>query len=110
MRHSLWILIAFWFVAPADGADHSQQVKELVAPLIESENIVGRVVGVLDDGEQEIYSFGEIHRGTGDKPDADTVYEIGSITKAFTGTLFADMIVASPIRSSMPLADFVHTW
>jgi CubicO group peptidase (beta-lactamase class C family) len=107
MRRYLALFTALLLVGTAGGADHAQQVKALVTPLIESENIVGCVVGVLDNGEQEIYSFGEIHRGKGDKPNADTMYEIGSITKAFTGTLFADMIDRGLIKLDAPLQDFV---
>ena len=91
----------------AHRADHSVEVKRLVETLVESGTIVGCVVGITDNGEQEIHGFGEIHRGAGDKPNGDTVYEIGSITKAFTGTLLGDMVVRDLIELDTPLQDFL---
>ena len=87
-------------------ADHSQEVEQLVKPLLESKAIVGCVVGVIDNGQQEVYGYGEIHRGAGDKPDGHTVYEIGSITKAFTGTLLGDMVNRGVVKLDAPLQDF----
>jgi CubicO group peptidase (beta-lactamase class C family) len=90
-------------------ADHSAQVKRLVEPLVESGTIVGCVVGITDNGKQETYGFGEIHRGQADKPNGDTIYEIGSITKAFTGTLLGDLVVRGLIDLDAPLQDFLPT-
>src|SRR6187399_2595727 len=94
----VWIMcryilaLAFTLIATHAQADHAQQVKALVEPLVKSKSIVGCVVGVIDNGKTEVYGFGETHRGESDKPNGDTVYEIGSITKAFTGTLLGDMV------------------
>ena len=76
-------------------------------PLIESKSIVGCVVGVIDDGKQEVLGYGEIHHGAGDKPDGDTIYEIGSMTKAFTGTLLGDMVNRGIVKLDAPLQDFM---
>ena len=51
--------------------------------------------------------YGEIHHGAGDKPDGNTVYEIGSITKAFTGTLLGDMVSRGIVKLDAPLQDFM---
>jgi CubicO group peptidase (beta-lactamase class C family) len=48
---------------------------------------VGAIVGVIKDGQTYVWSFGEKVLGSGQAPDADTFFEIGSITKTFTGTL-----------------------
>ena len=56
---------------------------------------------------QEVHGYGEIHRGKGDKPDGDTIYEIGSITKAFTGTLLGDMVNRGEVKLDAPLQDFM---
>ena len=103
-----WLLMAVLMSAPCQAfAHHSQEVERLVKPLLDSKSIVGCVVGITDNGKQEIYSFGEIHRGQGDKPDGNTIYEIGSITKAFTGTLLGDMVVRKMIDLDAPLQDFL---
>ena len=84
-----------------------RQVDRLAKPLVDGKAMVGCVVGVLDQGKQEVYGYGEIHRGAGDKPDGDTVYEIGSITKAFTGTLLGDMVNRGLIKLDTPLQEFL---
>jgi len=98
------------------SADHAAEVKKLVTPLVDAKDIVGCVVGVLDNGNQEIYGFGETHRGQGDAPNGDTIYEIGSITKAFTGTLLGDMVndgkikLDAPLQDSMPPGVMLHQY
>jgi CubicO group peptidase (beta-lactamase class C family) len=106
MKSFFWAL-SFVFLCTHARADHAADVKRLVEPLIESKEMVGCVVGILDNGKQEVYGFGEVHRGKGDKPKGDTVYEIGSITKAFTGTLLADAVNRGDIALDAPLQDFM---
>ena len=89
-------------------ADHRDQIDALVRPLIEAESLVGCVVGVLEDGRKDVYSYGRIRRDNDERPDGRTIYEIGSITKAFTGMLLADMVerrivaLDAPIKEVLP--------
>lgn len=54
-------------------------------------------VGLLDNGEQSQWFFGTVEPG-GAKPTADTVYEIGSTTRCFTGLLLAEAVYAGKLR------------
>lgn len=63
-------------------ADASALVAEGLAP--------GLVIGVVRGDETCIRAFGEVALGSGKAPDAETVYEIGSVSKVFTGVLLAD--------------------
>src|SRR4051812_19644476 len=72
--------------------DNREIVEQSVDPLLKSDAIVGCVVGIFDHDKTDVRGYGEIHRGAGDKPTGNTIYEIGSMTKAFTGTLLADMV------------------
>jgi CubicO group peptidase (beta-lactamase class C family) len=54
-------------------------------------------VGLLDNGEQSQWLFGTIEPG-GAAPTADTVYELGSTTRCFTGLLLAEALYAGRIR------------
>jgi len=64
----------------------------------------GLVIGVLDHGQRRIFAYGTA------KP--DSIFEIGSITKTFTGLILAQMVVQNevtldePIRTLLP-AGFV---
>jgi D-alanyl-D-alanine-carboxypeptidase/D-alanyl-D-alanine-endopeptidase len=101
------IAIACVLCSSAAHADQADDIGKLAAPLIDSQSMVGCVVGVLENGQTKIYSFGEVHRGKGDKPDGDTLYEIGSLTKAFTGTLLGDMVNRDIVKLDTPLQDLL---
>jgi len=53
-------------------------------------NVPGLVIGAVRNGEMVIHGVGEAADG-GDAPDGDTVLRIGSITKAFTGQVLAQL-------------------
>ena len=99
--------IALMLACSLAFADHSVEVERLTKPLVDSKTMVGCVVGVFDNGQQEVYGYGEIHRGAGDRPGGDTVYEIGSMTKAFTGTLLGDLVNRGLVKLDAPLQDFL---
>lgn len=50
---------------------------------------VGLSIGVLKDGRTYTYNYGEVEKGKGRPPTPHTLFEIGSVTKTFTGVLLA---------------------
>ncbi|WP_103030155.1 serine hydrolase domain-containing protein, partial [Salinibacter altiplanensis] len=63
----------------------------------------GVVIGLLHDDRTSVHSFGAAD-STGSAPTARTLFEIGSVTKTFTGLLLADAIARSPVDPSTPVA------
>ncbi len=95
---------------PAPGADPGSrdvippaQLASLVRPAIEGEWCVGVVIGLVDGDEVQVAGFGSIEQGVQRKPNGDTVFEIGSVTKVFTALLLADAVG----RGEVELADAV---
>lgn len=84
-----------------------QQIDPLVAPFIDNGVVVGMTVGVLKEGEQTVAGYGNLSPSDERTPDGDTIYEIGSITKVFTGLLLADAVVQGHVTLNTPINDLL---
>ena len=99
----LFSLISWFSPSSAPALDLRDKIDPLAAPLIEDGHVVGLVVGVFRNGETQILAYGETKKGSGEKPTGKTVYEIGSVTKAITGILLADMVRRGELKLDAPL-------
>ena len=81
--------------------------KILVERVGTNEKNVGIIVGVIEPRGRRMISFG--HRNTGDQRplDGDAIFEIGSITKAFTALLLVDMVERNEVALSDPVAKYL---
>src|SRR4029450_12800639 len=52
---------------------------------------IGLVVGCLAGGEQRVVGYGRLRTDAQDPLDGGTIFEIGSVTKVFTGLLLAEV-------------------
>ena len=68
---------------------------------------VGIVAGTVDATGAHIYTAGRTSLGGTQKPDGDTLFEIGSITKVFTSLLLADMIERGEVRADDPVSKYL---
>ncbi|WP_235998201.1 serine hydrolase [Hymenobacter sp. BT559] len=59
---------------------------------------VGLSVGIIENGQTHFYNFGSIEKGMRQLPTAQTVYEIGSITKTFTSLLLAHAVLEKRVN------------
>jgi beta-lactamase class C len=62
-------------------------VDEAVAPLMREHGVPGMAVAVTIDGRRHFMTYGVASRETKDPVTQDTLFELGSISKTFTGTL-----------------------
>ena len=62
----------------------------------------GAVIGLLRRDTTAVHAFGAVD-STGRRPTACTLFEIGSITKTFTGLLLADAIEGGEVERSTPV-------
>ena len=79
----------------------TERVTALVNPYIANERVMGMTVGVLQNGTTWVKGYGRFAEKDARVPDGQTMYEIGSVTKTFTGILLADAVV----RGRMQLDD-----
>ncbi|MBT5875323.1 MAG: serine hydrolase, partial [Candidatus Latescibacteria bacterium] len=103
----LFVLIALVANAEAQHFPPNADLLELIRTRVEEGRATGIVVGVLEaDGTRRIQAFGT--SGPGALPlDAETVFEIGSISKVFTGIILADMAAEGLLAIEDPLQDHV---
>jgi len=67
---------------------------------------VGIVVGIIDPSGRRVVAYGSTARG-GKPVDADTVFEIGSVTKVFTSLLLADMVQRGEVALTDPVSKYL---
>jgi CubicO group peptidase (beta-lactamase class C family) len=97
-------------VVPATAAGSpgvAERVRLMVAPKIQSGEVLGIVVGVVDPSGTQVFGFG--HRRLGaPPPDGQSVYEIGEISRTFTTLILTRMIergqlgLHQPVRELLP--------
>jgi CubicO group peptidase (beta-lactamase class C family) len=67
-----------------------QRIRDIVQPAMSRH--VGLAVATIINDKRDISGFGRIDLSSEQAPDGDTVFEIGSVSKVFTGILLAEMI------------------
>jgi CubicO group peptidase (beta-lactamase class C family) len=82
--------------------DWQWSVADLVAPLIEDEWVVGLSIALIDRDRVEYLHHGRVSLASEAVPDRDTVYEVGSLSKVFTGLLLAEMVHAELVGLDQP--------
>ncbi|MFL5745609.1 MAG: serine hydrolase [Niastella sp.] len=66
------------------------------------------VVGTIDaTGKRQVVGAGSFEDKKESKPDGNTLYEIGSITKVFTSLLLADMVVKKQVNLDDPISKYL---
>ena len=110
-RVGSWMLVGMLGWTTTVGADATFPDDAAIDAMLEARVATGRVKGIVvglvdESGDRRIRSFGE--SGAGALPlGADTIFEIGSITKAFTGIALARMAIAGDLSLDDPLTRHV---
>ena len=91
----------------SNAADISTELEANILRKIERRLYPGLIIGIVDEQGARYYGYGEVALKGKLKPDKGTVYEIGSITKTFTATLLADMVLKEELDLNDPVQDFL---
>lgn len=73
-------------------------VDAVVKPYIQNSANAGISIGIVQNNETTFYHYGETKKETASLPNNNTIYEIGSISKTFTGYLLAQSINSKKIN------------
>jgi D-alanyl-D-alanine-carboxypeptidase/D-alanyl-D-alanine-endopeptidase len=89
------------------GAVGLGAVDELAERAMRSGRRIGLVIGCLRGGQQRVVGYGRLRVDAQDTPDGGTIFEIGSVTKVFTGLLLADLAEQGMVGLDDPLASYL---
>lgn len=101
----LLLLMALWAPPSAPAQTPSALIDSLGRALTD-EHPGAAVIGVVAEGERSVRGFGAVD-SSGAPPTAQTLFEIGSVTKTFTGLLLADAIERGLMQPDDPLRSFL---
>lgn len=65
------------------------------------------VVGMVSKDHREVFGFGRFSAQNGQQPDANTLFEIGSVTKTFTALLLAEQVEQGKMKLDDPVQKYL---
>jgi CubicO group peptidase (beta-lactamase class C family) len=93
--------------AVAAGSPEAQErIRQKVAPRIQSGEVLGMVVGVVDPSGTQVFGFGQRRLGA-PPPDGQTVFEIGEVSRTFTTWLLEQMVLRGQVKLDQPVRDLL---
>jgi CubicO group peptidase (beta-lactamase class C family) len=84
-----------------------EDVRNAVRRAVEFKYTPSIVIGVMNADGPAYFAQGETALGNGNLPNEQTLFEIGSVTKVFTGTLLADMAEGGELGLDDPLQQYL---
>ncbi len=108
MRSVVLLSAVIALATPPLGAQapNDSTIRAIITERVDAKLSTGIVVGVLEpSGQRRIVAYGA--SGTSRPLDANSVFEIGSITKTFTAAVLADMVKRGEVRYDDPVAKFL---
>ncbi|OON67247.1 serine hydrolase [Hymenobacter sp. CRA2] len=81
-----------------EAAATDAAIRRLGTAFVQAPGHVGLSVGIIRHGQTRLYHFGSTRKDQPQTPTAQTVYEIGSISKTFTSLLLAQAVVEKRVR------------
>src|SRR5882672_7864930 len=96
------IISALWHAHAKPPADSAIQ-KRLEKLVTMEKGAPGIAVGVIDQDGRRVFCFGSRRAGETNAVKADTIFEIGSITKVFTTTLLEEMVERGEVKLDDPI-------
>lgn len=99
-RNILMILISMMTLTSLIGQSTgvTDELKSNIQSRMDADAIQGIVIGTTQEGKTKYYSKGVRSRTGNEAVDEHAVFEIGSISKTFTGLMLADMVVSGKLK------------
>ncbi|MGZ5779863.1 MAG: serine hydrolase domain-containing protein, partial [Burkholderiaceae bacterium] len=92
----------------ADASNLQMEVDSLALPVIKQGETPGMIVGVLlPNGSMKFFGYGVTDQVTRKKPDANTLFAVGSLSKGFLGDLTAVLVDEGVLSWNDTLGDLL---
>jgi CubicO group peptidase (beta-lactamase class C family) len=87
--------------------DCDRHADTIARKYINKVSTVGLSIGIWKDGKENTYGYGTTQKGKNMIPDAQAIFEIGSVTKTFTATLLAWYVEQGKLRLNDPITKYL---
>ncbi|MCU6387302.1 ACT family cephalosporin-hydrolyzing class C beta-lactamase [Enterobacter quasiroggenkampii] len=94
------------FAAPMSEKQLAVVVERTVTPLMNAQAIPGMAVAVIYQGQPHYFTFGKADVAANKPVTPQTLFELGSISKTFTGVLGGDAIARGEITLGDPVTKY----
>ena len=92
---------------PEIQAMESEEIHARINNAVSRGTVGAAVVGFYDQGDVTVFGFGQKNPGEAQKPDGETLFEIGSITKVFTAMLVQRLVEQGRLEWDDPISSYL---
>ena len=93
---------------PEIQAMDSEEIHAKINNAVSRGTVGAAVVGIYDQGDVRVSGYGQKNPGEAQKPDGETLFEIGSITKVFTAILVQRLVEQDRLEWDDPVSSYLN--
>ncbi len=93
---------------PEIQALESEEIHARINNAVSRGSVGAAVVGIYDQGDVRLFGYGQKNPGEAQKPDGETLFEIGSITKVFTAILVQRLVEQGRLEWDDPISSYLN--
>ena len=104
----IFLFVGLMFTAGVLASTETDRINQELRHYVDiHKGAPGVIVGIIDGETQQILSYGTSSNSNAPELNADTRFEIGSITKTLTGALLAELTLSKEVELSQPLGSIL---
>ena len=92
---------------PEIQAMESEDIHARINNAVSRGTVGAAVIGIYDQGDARVLGYGQKNPGEAQKPDGETLFEIGSITKVFTAMLVQRLVEQDRLEWDDPISGYL---